>query len=856
MMSAQLQKSEATSNHSKNAPSSLSQTAAATAFSVGPAPPAQSTGAASSMRNRAGDSTSPFIRAHVDTLVSWQLLDDEAVERARRENKLIFMTIGYLASHSRQDSFSNPTIASILNEYFVPIVVDREERPDIDNIYMNYNHSLNNGGGWPLNLFLTPELEPVFGGTYWVGPGVRQEAGTGGADEPLEFLVILRKLQDVWPAEEPRVRQEAKKSVIDLRQYSGEGTLSGDEPDEVDLDQIEEAYNRIGGTFDPMFGGFGQGPKFPTTAKLSFLLRATRFPSEVQDVVGSHDCEFVSTMALHTLRRMVLGGMHDHIGGGFHRHSVTRDWWLPTFEKMVADNSLLLGLYLDAWLLLGGQKGGEFAGTVLEIADYLTSKPIMLEAGGFITSEAADSYHRRGDKVKRQGAYYLWSRKEFDMVIGNERESQVAAAHWDVQEHGNVDPAHDPHDEFLNQNVLRVVRNEARLAKQFGVPERGVRNLVESAKRKLRAHRLRERPQPDLDAKVVAAYNGMAVAALARTAAALSHADDDGLRERARHYLRAAERAALFVRAHLWDDGTQTLYRAFSGGRRADIEGFAEDYAFLVEGLLELYEATADASWLRWAARLQDRQLALFYDEQQQRQGGGEQQQQQRSGTGAEANNNSNNSNSNNSQPHQLVHQARCGAFYSTRPDAPHAILRIKDAMDSAQPSANAVSASNLFRLAALLPHHLPPEPSSSSSHAPSPSASAPHPPPPDAAAAAAAAQKRYAAAARQTVRAFGVEMLEHPHLFPGLLCGVVPLKLGGRHWVLVSGGNAQDDREVRRAFHKAPRAGLFTLAFAKAGEGNSMEGVDGPGAYVLEKEGGRCRRLRDEDLREVLGRD
>ncbi|RYP41448.1 hypothetical protein DL767_001086 [Monosporascus sp. MG133] len=850
MMSAQLQKSEAAANHSKNAPSSLSQTAAATASFSGPAPPAQSTGATSSMRNRAGDSASPFVRAHIDTLVSWQLLDDEAVGRAKRENKLIFMTIGYLASHSRQDSFSNPTIASILNEYFIPIVVDREERPDIDNIYMNYNHSLNNGGGWPLNLFLTPELEPVFGGTYWVGPGMKQEAGTGGADEPLEFLVILRKLQDVWPAEEPRVRQEAKQSVIDLRQYSGEGTLSGDEPDEVDLDQIEEAYNRIGGTFDPMFGGFGQGPKFPTTAKLSFLLRATRFPSEVQDVVGSHDCEFVSTMALHTLRRMVLGGMHDHIGGGFHRHSVTRDWSLPTFEKMVTDNSLLLGLYLDAWLLLGGQKGGEFASTVLEIADYLTSSPIMLKDGGFITSEAADSYNRKGDKVKRQGAFYLWSRKEFDMVIGNEQESQVAAAHWDVKEHGNVDPAHDPHDEFLNQNVLRVVRNEARLAKQLGMPERGVRKLVESAKRKLRAHRLRERPQPDLDAKVVAAYNGMAVAALARTAAALSYTDDTALKERARHYLGAAERAALFVRARLWDDGTQTLYRAFSGGRRADIEGFAEDYAFLVEGLLELYEATADDSWLRWAARLQDRQLALFYDEQQhqQRQGpGGEQQQQQR-GTGIETNNNNNN-NHNNNQPHQLVHQARCGAFYSTRQNAPHAILRIKDAMDAAQPSANAVSASNLFRLGALLPH-LPPSSSSTSSSSASASASRSTPPPPPAAAA-----QRYDAAARQTVSAFGVEMLEHPHLFPGLLCGVVPLKLGGRHWILVSGGNDKDDREVRRAFYKAPRAGLFTLAFAKAGEENRrMKGVDGPGAYVLEEEGGRYRRLRDEDLRKVLG--
>ncbi len=871
---------------------------------------------------------------------------------------------------------------------------------------MNYNHSLNNGGGWPLNLFLTPDLEPVFGGTYWAGPGVRQRTESGGADEPLEFLVILEKLQDVWPAEESRVRAEAKQSVVDLRQYSGEGTLSGDEPDEVDLDQIEEAYARIGGTFDPMFGGFGPNlslnpgpnnpspgaggpvpgpwssaggelPKFPTTAKLSLLLRATRFPAPVRDVVGAHDSAHVSAMALHTLRRMLQGGMRDHVGGGFHRHSVARDWSLPSFEKMLADNALLLGLYLDAWLLLGGAPDGEFAAAVLELADYITSSPIHIASdaesqgrggGGFITSEAADSLQRRGDRVKRQGAYYLWTRKEFDTVAGGgagagangagagagdgdgdgdegqatatltatltltgATAAAVAAAHWDVQEHGNVDPSRDPNDEFLNQNVLRVVRDEARLAKQFGMPEARAARLVADARRRLRAHRRRERVPPDRDAKVVVAHNGMAIGALARTAAALAHtytharAAGNGVSpsssspspssfappsfsssssstttttsssspspssssppssyaDWARRYLAAAERAALFIRRELWDEDAGVLYRAFSyssgdgdgdGGRLDGVEGFAEDYAFLIEGLLELYEATADASWLAWARRLQDQQIAFFYDG---------------------PNNNNNHHNHHDHHPHSpatatttttttaaaaaaagagagadVSSHARCGAFYSTRLGARHTIIRIKDAMDSAQPSANAVSASNLFRLGALLAST---STSSSSSTSSTSSTSA--------SSEGAAVGDRYTAIAKQSVRAFGVEMLEHPHLFPGLLCGVVPLKLGGRHWVIATttnggggggggGGGAETEatiREFRRAFHKAPRAGLFTLSFRKvdgaAAAGvpgdrstGTGTGIDGPGIYAFET-GGTYRRLAlgDPDLLEVI---
>ncbi|KAJ1335779.1 hypothetical protein MN608_02522 [Microdochium nivale] len=747
MMSAQLNPPPG----SAMAPATLEpQQPAATAHETS-APPLQ---------NRAGDSKNPFIRAHADTLVHWQLLDDEAIARAKAENKLIFLSIGFLASHychlTRQDSFSNPRIANILNERFIPIIVDREERPDIDTIYMNYNLSLNSGGGWPLNVFLTPDLEPVFGGTYWTGPGVQQPKSEGdNSEEPLEFLVILQKLQSVWPDEEVRVRDEAKKSVIELRHFSGEGTLNAGTParpsvqtddgefeGEVDLDQIEEAYTRIAATFDPMCGGFGQEPKYPTSAKLSTLLRATRFPAEVQDVVGVQDCGYVSTMALHTLRRMVAGGMHDHIGGGFHRLSVTRDWSVPSFEKLLIDNSLLLGVFLDAWLLVGGTEQSEFASTVLETADYITSERMVSSKGGFVSSEAADSVNKKGDSIMQQGAFYLWTRKEFDSIIGDEQESEVAAAYWDVQKHGNVDRSQDPHDEFLNQNVLRIVRNHARLTKQLGLSDDDVPKIIASAKDKLQAFRDKERVQPALDTKVVTAYNGMAIAALARTALALRHTEGVAAAKGDR-YLTAARRAAEFIRTELWDATNQTLYRVWADGR-SETQAFADDYAYLIEALVELYETTADESWLQWADELQAVQIKLFYD----------------SVTPSST---------------DESNASRCGAFYSTRSKSPHAILRIKDAMDSAQPSVNAVSASNLFRLGALL------------------------------------GDKKYTYLAKETINAFGVEMLEHPHLFPGLLCGVVAWRLGASQ--LVSVGRGPEVKELSK-FFKAPRASLATLLY------------------------------------------
>lgn len=705
------------------------------------APPAQPT----ALHNRASSSKSPFVQTGQQSPVQWQILDAASVDRAKRENKLIFLHIGYRACHfcrlMAQESFANAECASILNESFVPIIVDREERPDIDAVYMNYVQAVSNVGGWPLNVFVTPNLEPVFGGTYWPGPGTLRRASSEHDGDSPDCLTIFKKVRDIWRDQETRCRKEASEVLGQLREFAAEGTLgkralgaahpiaampswaapppenpevarqardAGGNHDaqvssELDLDQLEEAYTHIAGTFDPGHGGFGLAPKFPTPPRLAFLLQlGASPPPQVQDVVGEAECKHAAEMALATLRRIRDGALHDHVGAtGFARCSVTRDWSIPNFEKLVVDNALLLGLYLDSWRLAGGgEVGGEFHDTVVELADYLSSPPVVLPHGGFAASEAADSLTRRGGKETREGAYYLWTRREFDSVVDASRQdkriSQVAAAYWDVREDGNVDEDHDPNDDFINHNILRVVKTADDLAAQHRMPVETVQQYIRTARRELKARRDKERVRPALDDKLITACNGLVISSLARTALSLQTA----AAAQSHKYLRAARSAADFIRSHLWDEPAGTLYRIWRHGR--DVEGFADDYAYLIHGLLDLHTATGDESYLEFADSLQKTQNKLFRD-------------------------------------------ADAGAFFSTTASSPQSILRLKDGMDTSLPSVNAVSASNLFRLGSLLD------------------------------------DERYSALARGTVNAFEAEMLQHPWLFPGLLGAVVTARLGCR---------------------------------------------------------------------------
>ncbi|CAP67213.1 uncharacterized protein PODANS_1_22260 [Podospora anserina S mat+] len=686
------------------------------------------------VRNRASESKSPYVFLHADTPVAWQPMSEETLARAKAENKPIYMHIGFLADHlchiTTRDTFHNPTVAAFLNEHFVPIIVDREERPDLDAIYQNYSVAVNSISGWPLHLFFTPDLEPFFANAYLPAPGTVGEDG-----EACDLLTILQSNHRLWVEKEQKCREEAAKELEGLEKFVQEGALplarapnataTYDSDIEVDLDHVELAVSRIAKLFDPVHGGFGQPgePKFPNPARLSFLLRLRECPDTVRDVIGGdEDVERATKMALQTLSKMKNSGLRDHIGEGFMRMSSTSDWNMPHFEKMVGDNALLLGVYLDAWL--GNRKGtqltnqDEFADVVLGLADYLISPAIQQENGGFISSEAAYSYYRKGEQHMTNGTFYLWTHREFDEVLGPEA-SNIAAAYWNVQEDGNVPQERDPSDEFLNQNILSAGNGVHELSTQHGLPVEEIHRIIASSKKKLLAHRDKERVRPPRDTKIIAGVNGMVISALSRSQAAAEAVGHSKSAE----YIKRAEKAAQFIFDNLWLNDINTegpnggqhkvLHRYWNNGPSETL-AFADDYAFLIEGLLDLYEATLSKRWLNWAQDLQDAQNRLFYDSPS----------------------------AVNGTPSRRA--AGSGGFYSTELQTISSnIPRLKSAMDILIPSVNAVSASNLYRLGSIF------------------------------------AESRYKQIALETIKAFDPELMEHHWIHQSLLANVITAKLG-----------------------------------------------------------------------------
>ncbi|PLB36470.1 thioredoxin domain-containing protein [Aspergillus candidus] len=613
--------------------------------------------------NRLRESRSPYVRAHMNNPVAWQLWDAQAINLARRQNRLIFLSIGYSACHwchvMEKESFMSQEVAAILNESFVPIKIDREERPDIDDVYMNYVQATTGSGGWPLNVFLTPDLEPVFGGTYWPGPNSTALHG----HETLTLVDILEKLRDVWQTQQQRCRESAKEITKQLREFAEEGTHSfeGDrEVDEdLDIELLEEAYQHFVSRYDPVYGGFSGAPKFPTPANLSFLLNLKIYPSAVSDVVGKDECETAAAMAVNTLINMARGGIRDHIGHGFARYSVTPDWSLPHFEKMLYDQAQLLDVYVDAFKITHNP---ELLGAVYDLATYLTTPPIQSPTGGFHSSEDADSLPSSNDTEKREGAFYVWTLKELTQVLGA-RDAGVCARHWGVLPDGNIAPENDPHDEFMNQNVLSIKVTPSKLAREFGLGEDEVVRIIRSAKQKLREYRERTRVRPDLDDKIIVAWNGLAIGALAKCSTLLEKIEC----EKALQYREAAVKAAGFIKEALFEKSTGQLWRIWRDGGRGDTPGFADDYAYLISGLLELYEATFDDSHLQFAEQLQKYLNRNF-----------------------------------------LAYAGSTPAGYYSTPstmtaDMPGPLLRLKTGTESATPSFNGVIARNLLRLGNLL---------------------------------------------------------------------------------------------------------------------------------------------------------
>lgn len=579
--------------------------------------------------NRLIHEQSPYLRQHAHNPVDWYPWGEAAFAKAQAENKPIFLSIGYSTCHwchvMADESFADEATAAILNDHFVAIKVDREERPDVDHIYMTFVQAATGHGGWPLNVWLTPERKPFFGGTYF--PPTDQ----GGRPS---FSTVLNHLSGLWKQDSARVRDQSEQMLV---------ALSADLAPAVSADAVpwnalrEAALDRLGQTYDPRFAGFGSGPKFPNGPNLELLVDlAASHPDATQ---RAHALEMLTA----TLQAITSQGMHDHVGGGFHRYTVDGEWRVPHFEKMLYDQAQITSLLLSAWQLTGREEFRDAATTTL---DYVQAE-LTHSDGGFYSAEDAVSLPTIDASHKVEGAFYTWTADQLTEILPAGNRDLFNSA-YGIENDGNVAANHNSRGELTNQNILRRARTNAELAESFDLILTEVETRLTQSLERL--HTTREsRPRPHLDDKIVTAWNGLMISAYARAGQVL---DDP-------HHTAIAQRAAHFLRNQAYDEATGTLARSTRNGQRNAL-GFAEDYALLIQGLLDLYEADFDTSWLEWALALQEKQIELFED-------------------------------------------PATGGFFASNPDDESIIMRVKKEHDSAEPAATSVSVRNLGRLAALL---------------------------------------------------------------------------------------------------------------------------------------------------------
>ncbi len=528
--------------------------------------------------NRLISEKSPYLLQHAHNPVDWHAWGAEAFEKARAEQKPIFLSVGYSTCHwchvMERESFENAEIARVLNEFFVPIKVDREERPDVDKVYMTFVQATTGGGGWPMSVWLTPELQPFAGGTYFPP---EDRYGRPG------FKTVLTRLAELWRDERPRVLDQGARITETLRDYA---TARGAEGGELDAATVREGFLQAAEMFDPELGGFGGAPKFPRPAMLDFLIALYRRDP------ASADGQRAREMVFHTLRMMAHGGMQDQLGGGFHRYSVDRFWHVPHYEKMLYDQAQLANAYVEAWRLNGEPL---LAATARDILDYVR-RDMTSPGGGFFSAEDADSL-LPGTTEKREGAFYVWGKAEIDEALGGD----AALFHrvYGVEAAGNSPAGSDPHGELTGMNTLIRRLTDEQAAKLFSIPEPEVRDQLGRSRAALLERRA-ARPRPHLDDKIVASWNGLMISAFAR--AGMAFGEDA--------YIQAAVQAAEFVKREMVADGR--LARSYREGRGP--EGFADDYAAMTAAALDLYEATGAIRWLQWALELQGILDELFLD--------------------------------------------------------------------------------------------------------------------------------------------------------------------------------------------------------------------------------------------------
>ncbi len=571
--------------------------------------------------NRLIHEKSPYLLLHAHNPVDWYPWGEEAFAKAKRENKPIFLSVGYYTCHwchvMERESYSNPAIAELLNRWFVSIKVDREERPDIDNEYMSFVEATTGSGGWPMNVFLTPDLKPFFGGTYF--PPEDKYGATG-------LRTLLPRIADVWSNQREEIMRSADSITQKLEQAVNSG-VGGGCPLQANL--LDKTYEQIRQSYDAANGGFGEVPRFPRPVVPNFLLRYWSRTAK-KDALD---------MVLNNLRSMAGGGVHDQIGGGFHRYSTDGRWRVPHFEKMLYDQAQLATLYTEAYQATNDPFHANVARDILDFALREMRSP----EGAFYSALDADSPLVKGKPEHGEGVFYVWSAQEIERVLGKET-APIFNFRYGVEAGGNVPSGQDIEGWLKGKNVLYENHSLAETAKKFGKTEAQTSQILSDAKQKLFTRRSL-RPRPPVDTKIITSWNGLMISALAKASQALDEPK----------YLDAANRAKSFLQSHVYQPSSGKLKRRYRSGS-ADIDGYLDDYTFLTQGLLDLYEASFDVRLLSWAVQLQQAQNRLFWDEKQ-------------------------------------------GGYFTTSGNDRSILLRTREAYDGVEPSPNSVAAMNLLHL-------------------------------------------------------------------------------------------------------------------------------------------------------------
>jgi len=525
-------------------------------------------------RNRLADEKSPYLLQHARNPVDWYPWGDAAFKKAREENKPIFLSIGYSTCHwchvMAHESFEDAEVARLMNQAFVSVKVDREERPDIDNVYMAICQRMTGRGGWPLTIIMTPDKKPFFAATY-----IPKESRFGRTG----MKQLVPAIEKAWREKRKELLRIADAAEADLKTLTRAGATGGAGGGGEDLDAsvLKSAYNEFAGSFDAVNGGFGGAPKFPTPHDLLYLLRYWKRTGE------AHALEMVEG----TLRAIRRGGIYDHVGGGFHRYSTDAEWLVPHFEKMLYSQALLAMAYVETYQATGD----EFcAGVARETFAYVL-RDLLDKDGAFHSAEDADS---EGE----EGKFYVWSADEFSKVVGEDAE--LAAQVFGVVPAGNF--LDEATRRRTGANVLHLAQPLAKVAEKRGIDEVKLRERLEVARKRLFDVRTK-RVRPHLDDKVLTDWNGLMIAALAKGARALDEPE----------YAKAAARAADFILTNMRREDGRLLHRWRDG--EAAIGGYVDDYAFFAWGLLELYEATFDAAYLTKSVELTRAMLEHFGDD-------------------------------------------------------------------------------------------------------------------------------------------------------------------------------------------------------------------------------------------------